>query len=74
MNLHRDALSEFFAMRDDAHAAIGLAGNLLQLLERGHDRLEAVGVEGAEALVDEEDVDVLLARHMSAPSSGSDDT
>ena len=45
-------------MRDDAHTAIRLSCYLLKLFERLHHRVEALLVKGAEAFVNEEDVDV----------------
>ena len=45
-------------MGDDADAAIALTGDLLEFLEGGHDGVEAVLVEGAEAFVDEQNIDV----------------
>ena len=56
--LGADALVEFFAMGDDAYAAVALSGDVLQLVEGGHDAVEAFLVEGAKAFVNEEDVDI----------------
>ena len=58
LDLDGDAFEELFAVGDDADAAIALTGNLLELLEGGHDGFEAILVEGAETFVDEENVDV----------------
>lgn len=58
LDLDGDAFFEFLAVGDDADAAAALAGDLLELLEGGHDGIEALFVEGSEAFVDEQDVDV----------------
>jgi len=58
LDLDGDAFFEFLAVGNDADAAVALAGDFLELLEGGHDGIEALFVEGAEAFVDEEDVDV----------------
>ena len=58
LDLDGDAVFEFLAVGDDADAAVALAGYLLEFLEGCHDGIEAVVVEGAEAFVDEQDVDV----------------
>lgn len=58
LDLDGDAVFEFLAVGDDADAAVALAGYLLEFLEGRHDGIEAVVVEGAEAFVDEQDVDV----------------
>ena len=53
-----DAFVEFFAVGDDAYAAVALSGDVLQLVEGGHDAVEAFLVEGAKAFVNKEDVDI----------------
>ena len=53
-----DAFQQFFAVGDDAYTAVALTSDELQLVEGGHDAVEAFLVEGAEAFVDEEDVDI----------------
>ena len=52
------AFQQFFAVGDDAYTAVALTGDELQFVEGGHDAVEAFLVEGAEAFVDEEAVDI----------------
>lgn len=47
LDLDGDAFFEFFAVGNDADAAVALASDFLELLEGGHDGIEAVVVEGA---------------------------
>ena len=49
---------KFLTVRDDAYASVALTCYLLQFLKRLHDGIEIVLIQGSEALVDEEDVDV----------------
>ena len=53
-----DSFVKFLAVGDDAYAAVGLACNVLQLFEGGHDAVEVFLVEGAKPFVNKEDVDI----------------